>query len=53
MHAFFGCTRWTRDTCTLLQRKYQYVILITIKVLTIGVDRSDPDQIALNYEQSN
>ena len=28
------------------------MILITIKVLNIGTDRSDPDQTALNYEQS-
>ena len=53
MHAFFGCTRLTQDTCTLHQRKYQSVILITIKVLNIGTDRSDQDQSALNYEQSD
>ena len=29
------------------------MILITIKVLNIGTDRSDPDQTALNYEQSD
>ena len=52
MHAFFGCTRLTRDTCTLHQRKYRSVILITIKVLNIGTDRSDPDQTAPNYAQS-
>ena len=52
MHAFFGCTKLT-DTCTLHQRKYQSVILITIKVLNIGTDRSDPDQTAPNYEQSD
>ena len=28
------------------------MILITIKVLNIGTDRSDPDQTAPNYEQS-
>ena len=28
------------------------LILITIKVLNIGTDRSDPDQTALNYEPS-
>ena len=50
---FFGCTKLTRDTCTLHQRKYWSVILITIKVLNIGADRSDPDQTALNYEQSD
>ena len=50
---FFGCTLLTQDTCTLYQRKYQSVILITIKVLNIGADRSDPDQAALNYEQSD
>ena len=49
MHAFFGCTKLTRDTCTLHQRKYRSVILITIKVL----NRSDPDQTAPNYEQSD
>ena len=53
MHAFFGCTKLTRDTCTLHQRKYGSVILITIKVLNIGTDRSDPDQTAPNYEQSD
>ena len=53
MHAFFGCTRSTQDTCTLHQRKYLSVILITIKVLNIRTDRSDPDQTALNYEQSD
>ena len=41
---FFGCTKLTRDTCTLHQRKYRSVILITIKVLDIGTDRSDPDE---------
>ena len=50
---FFGCTKLTRDTCTLHQRKYGSVILITIKVLNIGTDRSDPDQTAPNYEQSD
>ena len=50
---FFGCTRLTEDTCTLHQRKYLSVILITIKVLNIGTDRSDPDQTAPNYEQSD
>ena len=50
---FFGCTRLTQDTCTLHQRKYRSVILITIKVLNIGTDRSDPDQTAPNYEQSD
>ena len=49
---FFGCTRLTPDTCTLHQRKYQSVILITMKVLNIGTDRSDPDQTAPNYAQS-
>ena len=29
------------------------MILITIKVLNIGADRSDPDQTAPNYEQSD
>ena len=29
------------------------MILITIKVLNIGTDRSDPDQTAPNYEQSD
>ena len=53
MHAFFGCTKLTRDTCALHQRKYRSVILITIKVLNIGTDRSDPDQTAPNYEQSD
>ena len=48
-----ACTRLTQDTCTLHQRKYQSVILITIKVLNIGTDRSDPDQTAPNYEQSD
>ena len=43
----------TPDTCTLHQRKYWSVILITIKVLNIGTDRSDPDQTAQNYEQSD
>ena len=43
----------TQDTCTLHQRKYQYVVLITIKVLNIGADRSDPDQTAPSYEQSD
>ena len=52
MHAFFGCTRLTQDTCTLHQRKYRSLILITVKVLNIGTDRSDPDQTAPNYEQS-
>ena len=53
MHAFSGCTRLIQDTCTLHQRKYRSVILITIKVLNIGTDRSDPDQTAPNYEQSD
>ena len=53
MHAFFGCTKLTPDTCTLHQRKYRSVILITIKVLNIGTDRSDPDQTAPDYEQSD
>ena len=50
---FFGCTRLIQDTCTLHQRKYRSVILITIKVLNIGTDRSDQDQSAPNYEQSD
>ena len=50
---FFGCTKLTQDTCTFHQRKYRSVILITIKVLNIGTDRSDPDQTASNYEQSD
>ena len=50
---FFLCTRLTQDTCTLHQRKYQSVIFITIKVLNIGTDRSDPDQTATNCEQSD
>ena len=29
------------------------MILITIKVLNIGTDRSDPDQTAPNYAQSD
>ena len=29
------------------------MILITIKVLNIGTDRSDPDKTAPNYEQSD
>ena len=49
----FGCTRLTQDTCTLHQRKYRSVVLITIKVLNIGTDRSDPVQTAPNYEQSD
>ena len=52
MHVFFGCTRLTQDTCTLHQRKYRSLILITVKVLNIGTDRSDPDQTASNYEHS-
>ena len=44
----FGCTRLTQDTCTLHQRKYPYVVLITIKALNIGADRSDPDETAPN-----
>ena len=50
---FFGCTRLTEDTCTLHPRKHQYVVLITIKVLNIGADRSNPDQTAPIYEQSD
>ena len=53
MHAFLGITKLTRDTCTLHQRKYRSVILITIKVLNIRTDRSDPDQTAPSYEQSD
>ena len=54
MHAFFFfCTRLIQDTCTLHQRKYQYVGQITIKGLNIGADRSDRDQTAPNYEQSD
>ena len=34
-------------------KKTPSVILITIKVLNIGTDTSDPDQTALNYEQSD
>ena len=49
----FGCTRFTQDACTLHQRKYGYVVLITTKVLNIGADRSDPHQTAPNYEQSD
>ena len=45
---FFGCTRSTQDTCTLHQRKYRSVILITIKFLNIRTDRSDPDQTAMS-----
>ena len=41
-----------QDTCTLHQRKYQSLILIMVKVLNIGTDRSDPDQTAPNYEHS-
>ena len=50
---FFGCPRLTQDTCTLHQRKYGYVVLITITVLNIGADRSDPDQTVPSYEQSD
>ena len=50
---FFGCTRLTQDTCTLHQRKYRSVIFITIKVLNVGTDRSDPDQTATNCYQSD
>ena len=53
MHALFGCARLTQDTCALHQRKYRSVILITIKVLNIGTDRSGQDQTAPNYEQSD
>ena len=49
----FLCTRLTQDTCTLHQRKYRSVILITIKFLNIGTNRSDQDQTAPNYEQSD
>ena len=49
MYAFF----FFDVTRTLHQRKYRSVILITIKVLNIGTDRSDPDQTAPNYEQSD
>ena len=52
MHAFW-ITRFTQEACALHQRKYRYVVLITIKVLNIGADRSDPDQTAPNYEQSD
>ena len=41
------------DTCTLHQRQYRSVILITLKVLNIGTDRSDLDQTAPKYEQSD
>ena len=34
-------------------KKIGSVILITIKVLNIETDRSDPDQTAPNYEQSD
>ena len=34
-------------------KKIGSVILITIKVLNIGTDRSVPDQTAPNYEQSD
>ena len=34
-------------------KKIPSVILITIKVLNIGTDRSDPDQTTLNYQQSD
>ena len=33
--------------------KKRPVFLITIKILNIGTDRSDPDQTAPNYEQSD
>ena len=49
----FGCTRLTQDTCIIHQRKYPYEVLITIKVLNIGTDSSDPDHTAPNYEQSD
>ena len=34
-------------------KKIRSVILITIKLLNIGTDRSDPAQIAPKYEQSD
>ena len=50
---FFLCTGLIQGTCTLHQRKYRYVLKITIKVQNIGADRSDPDQTAPNYEQTD
>ena len=44
MHAFFG---------HFTSKKIRCVVLITMKVLNIGADRSDPDQTAPNYEQSD
>ena len=42
-----------KDTCTLHQRKYRYGVLITIKALNIGANRTDPDQTAPNCVQSD
>ena len=41
-----------RTLALYIKESNRSVILITIKVLNIGTDRSDPDQTALNYEQS-
>ena len=49
----FLCTWLIQYTCTLHQRKYRYVVWITIKVQNIGADRSDPDQTAPNCEQTD
>ena len=38
--------------CILHQRKYQSVILFTIKVVNIGTDGSDPDQTPPNNTSS-
>ena len=53
MHAFFWMYQVDSGHLHLHQRKYRSVILITIKVLNIGTDRSDPDKTAPNYEQSD
>ena len=53
MHAFFWMYQVDWGHLHFTSKKRRSVILITIKVLNIGTDRSDPDQTAPNYEQSD
>ena len=53
MHLFFYVYQVDTGHLHFKSKKIQSVILITIIVLNIGTDRSDPDQTAPNYEQSD
>ena len=53
MHAFFWMYQVDSGHLHLTSKKIPVCDMITIKVLNIGTDRSDPDQTAPNYEQSD